>query len=184
MKTRKQRIELSIITVLFMIVSIATAQAQWSSDLQEKSEETIEAMTLKSWEMKSIIEDAYGYAVFPSVGKGGFGIGAAHGKGLLYENGTIVGKAKMTQVSVGFQWGGQAYSEIILFEDAEALELFKSNRLELAAQASAIAVTAGVSADVPYNNGVAIYTMPKGGLMYEATVGGQKFKYKEESESD
>ena len=167
-----------------MVFSVSMAQGQWSKSLETKSEATIEAMTDKCWEMETILENAYGYAVFPSIGKGGFGIGGAHGKGLLYENGEVVGETKMTQISVGFQWGGQAYSEIILFEDAEALELFKSNRLELAAQASAIAVTAGVSADVPYTDGVAIYTMPKGGLMYEATVGGQKFKYFDESQSD
>ena len=118
------------------------------------------------------------------IGKGGFGIGGAYGKGTLYENGILVGDAKMTQVSVGFQWGGQSYSELIVFENKKALELFKSSRLELAAQASAIAVTAGVSADVPYTNGVAVYTLPKAGLMYEATVGGQKFKYFPENESE
>ena len=146
--------------------------------------ETIEKFQEQSWIMESILEDSYGYAVFPSIGKGGFGIGGAYGKGILYENGIPVGDAKMTQVSVGFQWGGQSYSELIVFEDKAALELFKSNRLELAAQASAIAVTAGVSADVPYTNGVAVYTLPKAGLMYEATVGGQKFKYIEETESE
>ena len=90
----------------------------------------------------------------------------------------------MTQISAGFQWGGQAYSEIIFFEDVNELELFKTNRLELAAQASAVAVTAGLSADAAYNKGVAIYTLPKGGLMYEATIGGQKFKYFAEEETD
>ena len=182
MKTNKLKIHL---LSALMLVSMLSVNAQQNRDIkmEEKSLETIERFKEKSWEMKSIFEKSYGYAVFPSIGKGGIVIGGAHGKGILYEKGKPVGNAKMTQITVGFQWGGQSYSEIIFFEDEEAMELFRSNRLELAAQASAIAVTAGISKDVPYNNGVAIYTLPKAGLMYEATVGGQKFKYLE-TESD
>ena len=85
--------------------------------------------------------------------------------------------AKLSQVSIGFQWGGQAYREIIFFENKEAMDNFKENKVELAAQASAVAVTAGASADANYKDGVMVYTMQKGGLMYEASVGGQKFKF-------
>ena len=140
--------------------------------MEGKSLETIERFKEKNWEMKSVFENSYGYAVFPSIGKGGIVIGGAHGKGILYENGKPIGDTRMTQVSIGFQWGGQSYSEIIFFEDKEAFDLFRTNRLELAAQASAVLVTAGISKDIPYNKGVAIYTLPKAGLMYEATVGG------------
>jgi lipid-binding SYLF domain-containing protein len=183
MKTQKMKISISLI-VLFAI-GLVTANAQDIPDpkIARKAQETIDNFNARNWQMQTIMDEAYGYAVFPSIGKGGFGIGGALGKGILYENGIAIGEVKMTQVSVGFQWGGQAYSEIIFFEDKDALDLFKSNKLELAAQASAVAVTEGVSADVPYNNGVAIYTLPKAGLMYEATVGGQKFKYKEENAS-
>ena len=184
MKTNKMKLKLSMTLILLLGFMSVIAQDSWDSRSERKSQETIEKFQEKSWVMESILEDSYGYAVFPSIGKGGFGIGGAYGKGTLYENGILVGDAKMTQVSVGFQWGGQSYSELIVFENKKALELFKSSRLELAAQASAIAVTAGVSADVPYTNGVAVYTLPKAGLMYEATVGGQKFKYFPENESE
>jgi lipid-binding SYLF domain-containing protein len=184
MKTQKMKVQLSIMLILLLGFTATIAQDSWNSKSERKSRETIEKFQDKSWTMESILEDSYGYAVFPSIGKGGFGIGGAFGKGILYESGAPVGGAKMTQISIGFQWGGQAYSEIIVFENKDAIESFKSNRLELAAQASAIAVTAGVSADVPYKNGVAIYTLPKAGLMYEASVGGQKFKYIPEMESE
>lgn len=133
---------------------------------------------LKSdWQMKKHFANAYGYVIFPNVGKGGIGIGGAAGNGVVYENGTKIGMAKLTQISIGFQWGGQAYREIIFFETEEAMERFKTNNVELSAQASAVAATAGASADAKYVDGVMIYTMQKGGLMYEASVGGQKFKF-------
>ena len=163
--------------MLILGFTATMAQDSWDSKTKRKSKETIEKFKEQNWQMESILEDSYGYAVFPPIGKGGFGIGGAYGKGILYENGIPVGDARMTQVSVGFQWGGQSYSEIIIFEDVEAMELFKSNHLQLAAQASAIAVTSGLSTDIPYNHGVAVYTRPKAGLMYEASIGGQKFKY-------
>ena len=133
---------------------------------------------LKSdWQMKKHFANSHGYVIFPNVGKGGIGIGGAAGNGVVYENGTKIGMAKLTQISIGFQWGGQAYREIIFFENKEALDRFKNNNIELSAQASAIAVTAGASADAKYVDGVMIYTMQKGGLMYEASVGGQKLKF-------
>lgn len=121
--------------------------------------------------------NSYGYVIFPNVGKGGIGIGGAAGNGIVYERGKMVGKAKMTQVSVGFQWGGQAYREVIFFETKAALDRFKESKYELSAQVSAVAATAGASANAKFRESVAIFTQQKGGLMYEATVGGQKFKY-------
>jgi lipid-binding SYLF domain-containing protein len=124
------------------------------------------------------INKAAGYAIFPSVGKGAIGIGGAHGKGWVYEGGALIGETSLTQVTIGLQLGGQAYRELILFKDKTALDDFKRGNFELDAQASAVAVTAGASANAKYNGGVAILTMAKGGLMYEASVGGQKFSYK------
>jgi hypothetical protein len=140
----------------------------------------------------------YGYAVFPNIGKGGIGVGAAHGTGRVYEQGKVVGDTKMTQVSVGAQLGGQSYSEIIFFEDKRAFDEFTSGNFEFAAGVSAVAITAGASASAGtgggatagasggkndastaggYKKGMAIFTVAKGGLMYEASIGGQKFKY-------
>ncbi len=129
--------------------------------------------------MKSFFDKAAGYAVFPNVGKGGFGIGGARGKGLLKVGGETVAVVTLTQLSIGFQAGGQAYSEFIFFEDDIALGHFRRGNYELGAQASAVAITAGASADADFNEGVAIFTEAKGGLMYEASVGGQKFKIEE-----
>ena len=127
--------------------------------------------------MEKIFADAVGYAVFPTVGKGAIGIGGARGKGWVYRNGALIGRSTLTQVTVGLQLGGQAYSEIVFFQTPQALENFKLGRLKFDAQASAIALTARASADLAYRNGVAIVTMAKGGLMYEASVGGQKFSF-------
>jgi lipid-binding SYLF domain-containing protein len=128
-------------------------------------------------ELQHFFSDSYGYVIFPNVGKGAIGIGGAAGNGIVYQRGKMIGKAKMTQVSIGFQWGGQAYREVIFFENKAALDRFKESKYELAAQVSAVAATAGASANAKYREGVLIFTQQKGGLMYEASVGGQKFKY-------
>ena len=146
-------------------------------------------------------DDAYGYAVFPTIGKGGVGIGGAHGKGRVYEQGKHVGDTKMTQLTFGLQLGGQAYSQMIFFEDKRAFDEFTSGNFEFGAQASAVAITAGASASastggssagasggkhdattttagIEYYKGMAVFTVAKGGLMYEASIGGQKYSYK------
>jgi lipid-binding SYLF domain-containing protein len=127
--------------------------------------------------MSNLFSNAYGYVIFPNVGKGGIGVGGAAGNGIVYEKGAVIGKAKLTQVSIGFQFGGQAYREVIFFESKSDLDRFKENKIEFSAQASAVAATAGASANVKYRDGVMIFTQQKGGLMYEASVGGQKFNY-------
>jgi len=127
--------------------------------------------------MKSLFDNSPGYVIFPNVGKGAIGVGGAAGNGIVFENGKAIGSAKMKQVSVGFQFGGQAYREVIFFENKEALDRFKQNKFEFSAQASAVAATAGASGNVKFREGVMIFTQEKGGLMYEASVGGQKFSY-------
>lgn len=128
--------------------------------------------------MSNLFSGAYGYVIFPNVGKGGIGIGGAAGNGAVYERGELIGMAKMTQATIGFQWGGQAYREVIFFETKKVLDDFKENKFEFSAQASAVAVTAGASGNAKYKNGVMIFTQTKGGLMYEASVGGQKFLFR------
>ena len=127
--------------------------------------------------IQKFFDDSAGYAVFPSVGKGGIGIGGAHGKGLVIVGDEVIGKTSLSQITVGLQLGGQVYSEFIFFKDDAALAQFQRGNFELGAQASAVAATAGASADANYDKGVAIFTNAGGGLMYEATVGGQKFSY-------
>jgi lipid-binding SYLF domain-containing protein len=140
---------------------------------------------------------SYAYAVFPTVGEGGLGVGGAYGKGRVYVHGLWVGNTTMGQVSVGFQAGGKAYSQIIFFEDKRALDEFESGSFEFSAGASAVAVTAGASASAgtsgasagasggmkdardtgAYEKGMAVFTIAKGGLMYAAALAGQKFSY-------
>ena len=127
--------------------------------------------------IEEFFNNAAGYAVIPKVGKGGVGIGGAYGKGLVIVGDDAVGRTTLSQVTVGFQLGGQVYSQFIFFKDQAALESFQRGNFELGAQASAVAVTLGASADANYDKGVAVFTHVGGGLMYEATISGQKFKY-------
>ena len=139
---------------------------------------TIASVKEKDPGMRKFFDNAAGYAVFPTVAKGAMGVGGAHGSGEVLVGGKAIGKATLNQVTVGFQLGGQTYTEIIFFENESALNGFKNGDFALAAQASAIAITTGASANVGYRNGVLVFTMAKGGLMYEASVGGQKFSFK------
>lgn len=132
----------------------------------------------KSPKMEKVLADAAGYAVFPSVGKGAIGVGGAHGLGVVYAHGKKIGRSTLTQLTVGLQLGGQEYSEVVIFKDEASLANFKKGKLKLNAQASAIALDERAGADLPYRDGVAIITMAKGGLMYEASVGGQKFSFR------
>jgi lipid-binding SYLF domain-containing protein len=127
--------------------------------------------------MQSLFENAYAYVIFPNIGKGAMGIGGAAGNGIVFQAGSPIGSARMKQLSIGFQFGGQAYRQVIFFEDEAALDRFKQNNFEFAAQASAVAVTKGASANVKYRDGVMVFTQEKKGLMYEASIGGQKFDY-------
>ena len=165
---------------LCFLLGFALSANAWDPDEVQKhhgkAQEAKAEMLDKDPDMSRFFDNAVGYVIIPTVGKAGFGIGGARGKGLLYENGEPSAVVTLTQLSVGFQWGGQAYSEFIFFKDDVALSDFKRGNYELGAQASAVAVTAGASADANYSGGVAIFTQAKGGLMYEASVGGQKFK--------
>lgn len=127
--------------------------------------------------MKSLFDNSAGYVIFPNIGKGAIGIGGAAGNGILYEGGKAVGKAELKQLTIGFQLGGQKYREVIFFENQAAVDQFKEGHFELSAQASAVAATKGASADVKFRDGILVFTQEKGGLMYEASVGGQKFDY-------
>lgn len=181
-------------TLLFLMVSLP-AQLVRADDYSDaiNSFET-------AGESGAYFGTAYGFAIFPTIGKAGIGIGGAHGKGKVFRQSEVIGSTTMNQLTVGFQLGGQAYSQIIFFENATSLEQFTSGNFEFGAQATAVAITAGVSAEantgggtstgvsggrndastssLGYRKGMAIFTIAKGGLMYEASLGGQKFSYK------
>jgi lipid-binding SYLF domain-containing protein len=147
----------------------------------------------------TFFDKSIGYAVFPTIGKGGIGVGGAHGSGRVYKNGVVIGTASMTQLTIGFQLGAEAFSQIVFFENEAALDNFTSGNFEFSADASAVAITAGASASAStgggvsggasggtnnaetrsmgFRKGMAVFTIAKGGLMYQATLGGQKYTF-------
>jgi lipid-binding SYLF domain-containing protein len=160
-----------------LFASSQNAAAGWDPDRVADAREAIKEFKQSDPSLNRFFKSSYGYAVFPTVGKGGLGLGGAYGRGVVFAGGRVVGETSLTQLTIGFQLGGQAYREIIFFRDKATLNSFKQGNFELSAQASAVAATAGASVDVDFENGVAVFTMTKGGLMYEASVGGQKFSF-------
>jgi lipid-binding SYLF domain-containing protein len=184
----------SIRSLLTLVAMLAVAG---SASAASKYSETI-SLFKNAGESAAFFPACYGYAVFPTIGKGGLIVGGAHGSGHVYEKGTYIGDTTVTQVSVGFQAGGQAYSQIIFFEDKRALDEFTNGNFEFDAGASAVAITAAASGDAGtqgasatasggkkdattvgshYYKGMAVFTIVKGGAMFQASVAGQKFTY-------
>lgn len=185
-----RNILLSLISLLVLVIGFSAKADDYSQTISNFK---------SSPATKEFFNKAYGYAVYPTIGKGGIGVGAAYGKGLVYLNNKKVGKSSMTQLSIGFQLGGQAYSQIIFFQDKRSFDEFTLGNFEFSAEASAVALTlaaqakagsSGVSSSqgtdseatkqnkAKYHKGMAVMTLAKGGLMYEATLAGQKYTYK------
>ncbi len=185
------------LTLIFGIILLSTVFL-CNSAYADNNQKTI-TLFKKAGESAAYFSNSFGYAVFPSIGKGGIGIGGAHGNGAVYVADKQVGTTSMTQLSIGLQFGGQAYSQVIFFKDKRAFDEFSGGEFEFGAQASAIAITAAASAGTSttgasssastskdsastatagYHKGMAVFTIAKGGLMYEATIGGQKYSYK------
>jgi len=182
---RKSFSTVTVAAVTFLLLTAGHAAADtYSSTIADFKKASV---------TKKFFDGAYAYAVFPKIGKGGLGVGVAYGKGKAYRNNTFTGFSEMSQGSIGFQAGGQVYSEIIFFQDKRAYEHFTSGNFEFGAEASAVAITAGAQAkagstgasasanknqaDIDYRNGIAVFTLTRGGLMYEAAVKGQKFSF-------
>lgn len=178
-------------------VFLVMAAAGFNLAQADEYTDTVEVFA-KSPVVKPFLDNSYGYAVFPTVGKGGFVVGGSYGTGRVYAQGKATGTAKLIKATIGFQAGGQAFSQMVFFEDQRAYEEFTSGSFELDAGVSAVAITAGVQAKAgtegktagasagpatgaqaptSYHKGVAVFVHAKGGLMYEATVGGQKFSF-------
>jgi lipid-binding SYLF domain-containing protein len=175
------------------------AAVQWFSGSVALADSYSDTVTLfkNAGASASLFNTCYGYAVFPTIGKAGLVVGGAHGRGRVYAHGKYVGDVSVTQLSVGLQAGGQAYSQIVFFEDERAFKDFTSGDFEFGADASAVAITAAAEASAgttgasagasggrkdavtagSYHNGVAVFTIVKGGAMYQATIAGQKFKF-------
>jgi lipid-binding SYLF domain-containing protein len=163
--------------LLVSTASIAASEAEDKLPDLDEVQAVIELFLENDPTMEDFFDDAYGYAVFPRVGKGGFIIGGAYGRGAVYDDGVLVGSATLKQGTVGFQLGGQKYAQVIFFRSEASFNDFTSGNYELSAQASAIAASAGAAATAAYDHGVTVFTIGLSGLMYEATVGGQKFRY-------
>ena len=173
--------KLSIALMALSLIFVSTFAQAWTPDNSDKLELSAAQAIIKAKEKDSSLatwfDGAYAYAVFPKVGKGGIGIGGAHGKGIVIQGDKTVANSSLSQLTIGFQLGGQVYSQFIMFKDKTAFDNFARGSFEMGAQVSAVAITLGASADANYDGGVAVFTIAEGGLMYEATVGGQKFSY-------
>ena len=184
--------------VLFMAAMAWVSSSALADEEKEKDYSSTIDKFKSSEQVKPFFENAYGYAVFPLIGKGGLGVGGAYGQGHVYRDGKVTGKSKLVKLSFGFQAGGQGFCEIIFFKDQRAYDEFTSGDFAFDATASAVAITAGAQATtgttggsagmsagpksgaqvgLGYTKGMAVFTQAIGGLMYEAAIGGQKFSF-------
>jgi len=174
MKTMK------IVALAFMLMGVfaATARAGWDPAEEDRARSTADSFKKTAPWLSRYFETAYAYVIFPEVFKGGFFIlGGGHGKGYVYEQSQLVARSSVTQLNAGPQLGVQSFSEIIFFQGKSDFEKFQKENFEFNAQVTAIAVTAALATNTDYSNGVAVFVLPKAGIMAEATVGGQKFSY-------
>jgi lipid-binding SYLF domain-containing protein len=149
-----------------------------TNELAVEADKAIKVFEAADSALTNCFSHAAGFAIFPSIGKGGLVLGGSGGKGLVYEKGKPVGEATMTEFNVGAQVGGEAFYEVIFFETADALANFKQSNFEMSAEVNAVAAAEGAALIAKYRSGVMVFTLPKTGLMAQVTVGGQKFNYK------
>ena len=147
------------------------------TELSTSGKTALDQMIAKDPQLQDQINSSYGYVIFPEVGKAAAVVGAAGGKGTVYQNGQEIGTVSMDQVGVGLQLGGETYSELIIFQHQEAFNRLVNNSLEFGGDTSAIAVKAGAAAGSEFANGVKVFIMPKGGLLAGADVHGQRFTF-------
>lgn len=178
-RTLKTSLSLGVAAYALALGACSTApkSAEGKDDIERDAAVAIDKAQESDSTLKPILDDAAGYAVFPKIGKGAIGVGGAYGKGVLYENGAVIGYCDLTQGTIGFQLGGQTYTEMIAFETDNDMDIFKRGNLNFDAQATAVALRSGAGANAEYTNGVAVFTMDEAGLMFEASIGGQQFSY-------
>lgn len=159
---------------LFAVNSVAADE-----DLTAQAKQTIADFQSADANLSAFMANSAGYAVFPSVGKGGLVVGGAHGTGVLFENGVVTGRTTLTQGSIGAQAGGKTFSQILVFQSPTGVSDFKNGKFQLGADVNAIAISASVSKTLPltYTRGVAVFTMAQRGLMFQAAVSGQRFSF-------
>ena len=167
--------------VLILCAASTGARADWGpNEAAQKDSETattIARFKKKDESLQAFFDKAYAYAVFPNVGKGGLIIGGAYGEGYVFQGDSLIGRATLTQVSIGAQIGGQEFSELIFFQNKSAFDRFKDGNMKFGAQLSAVAAKAGSARNTTYVDGVAVFALAKIGLMAEASIGGQTFAF-------
>ena len=168
---------LTIVAVLLVSCATAPTSRADREALLAEATSSLQQMQAEDPGLGELVRRGYGYALFPKVTKGGLGVGGAYGRGVVYERGRHVGYSDLSQASVGLQAGGQTFSELLLFEDKDALDRFKAGQFNFAADASAVVMESGASTNVNFVDGVAVVVRPTGGAMVEASIGGQKFAY-------
>jgi len=178
----KTRHAVAIIAALTFVGAIAAVAAD-ADRLDNDVHDTIAMYRAHNQSTQSLFDTAEGYAVFPSVGQGAIGIGGAEGRGQVFERGALIGTVKLTQASLGAQLGAQSYSEVIFFESPKALDDFKDGKTAMSAGLSATAASEGGGGEAKYEHGVLVHTMARSGLMFEASIGGQHFKFTPLSDS-
>ncbi len=161
----------------FMLAGAVAATAADPDRLSSDVGDTVQMFRTSNPRLQRLFDTAYGYAVFPSVGKGAIGIGGAEGRGEVFEKGALIGTAKLTQATVGAQLGAQSYSEVIFFESPKALDDFRDGKTALSADLSGTIAADGAGAEAKYQHGVLVDTMQRSGLMFEASIGGQHFSF-------
>ena len=171
-------------TALMSGCSTAPPSQTAKEDLSSNSHAAFADMKRTDPTLDQMLQNAYGWAVFPDIGKGAAGIGGAYGRGEVYEQGKFIGYADVSEGTIGAQVGGQTYAELLVFQTKSALDNFKGNSLKFAADASAVALKSGAAASANYANGVAVFTHPQGGLMVEAAIGGQQFTFESAQSAD
>ena len=174
MKTR------TIFTILLLFIgTIIFAQSSDDKKVIKDAQDAKKALLDANPKLQSYFDDAKVYAIFPNVGKGALIIGAASGNGAVYERGVLVGMAHLKQLDIGAQIGGKAFSEVVFLKTDKAVQDFMDGKFKFSGNISAIAADKSApSLNTKYEDGVAVFTHDKEGLMAEVSVGGQKFDYK------
>lgn len=168
----------SIFSLILLLIAFGSmAQTEEQQEIIRDAERAKEAFIANNPNMADLFRNATGYVIFPNVGKGAYIVGGAAGNGVVYQNGEMVGMAKLRQLDVGLQLGGQAFRQAILFQTQAELDRFKEGNFELSSTVSAVALEEGKAKSIEFRDGIAVVTMPKAGAMIEVSVGGQKFEY-------
>ncbi len=175
-----KQLTISASAVALCLTGCATAPDTPAEErsLEQRASATLDTMVARDPGLKELLDGSVGYAVFPEIGKGGAVVGGAYGKGVVFERGEPAGHLVLSQASIGAQLGGQTFAELIIFRDDKALSRLKTDNFDIGTNVSAVALTSGAARAAQFEGGVAVFVMPRGGLMVDLSVTGQKIEYR------